>query len=399
VTRVLVSTSTFPVRPDDGLPRFVHDLAAALAGEDEVWALAPHAPGAPRRERLGALEVERFTYFWPPRLQRLAYGSGMRENLRAAPWAWSQVPGFVLAQARAVARLVRTRRIEVVNSHWLVPQGLSAALARAAGARFAHVLSVHAGDVYLIERLAGGAALARGVLARTEAVLADGSHVRASLDRLLGRPSGAALEPMGVELARFAVGPSPVAGEGLVFVGRLVEKKGVVHLLRALPAVLARRPAARLTLVGDGPLRAGLEAEARALGVGAAVRFAGQQPHVEVARHLGASRVAVVPSVIDRWGETDGMPTVVLEAMAAGLPVVGSDVDGIPDVIRPGVNGFLCRPGDPADLADKLVRALESPEALRAAARATAATHAWSEVAARYRVAFARALAAREVGS
>ena len=90
--RVLISTSTFPLWRDDGLPRFVSDLAEELTRRGEVTVLAPHAPGAPRHERWGALEVERFGYFWPRRWQRLAYGYGIGANLRGSWLARLQLP-------------------------------------------------------------------------------------------------------------------------------------------------------------------------------------------------------------------------------------------------------------------------------------------------------------------
>ncbi len=128
--RALISSSTFPLRLDDGLPRFVYDLAEALTRRCEVTALVPDAPGAPRRERMGRVEVRRFTYFLPRRAQALAYGHGMRNNLRGSLLGRLQPLPFVWSQARATRLLVRSQRIQVVNSHWMVPQGLSSALAR-----------------------------------------------------------------------------------------------------------------------------------------------------------------------------------------------------------------------------------------------------------------------------
>jgi glycosyltransferase involved in cell wall biosynthesis len=401
--RILVSASTFPLAEGDGLPRFVFDLAQALAEHARVFALAPDAPGARRSERMGGVEVRRYTYFRPRRLQALAYGHGMRENLRASAWARLQPPALVAAGARATRALVRDEVIELVNSHWIVPQGLATALARGRRPRFRHVLTVHAGDVYLLRRLPFGRALARFVLARSDGVLAVGSHVRESLDALLGRPSRAELQPMGADTALFRGGPeaarepSPFPAGHLVFTGRFAEKKGAVHLLRALPRVRERHPGLGLVLIGYGPLEAELRGEAERLGLAPAVCFAGRLGHAGIARWLRGCRAAVVPSVVDRFGETEGMPTVVVEAMAAGARVVGSDVDGIPDVLRHGESGWLARPGDPADLAEKILLALAEPEGspLLRRSREAASELDWSRVARRYAEVFARVLGDR----
>ena len=393
--RVLVVTSTFPLGPDDPTPRFVFDLADALAANCDVTVLAPDAPGAVRRERMGDVEVLRFGYFWPRSAQRLAYGGGMRENLRRNPLAALQIPFFLAAETRAIRAAVVQRDIGIVNSHWLVPQGLAAARARGRG-RFRHVLHVHAADVFLLEKLPWGSAVARYVTARTDALFAAGSGVRDALDRLLDRPSGAAIQPMGARTSFFRGGDetpqptTPFADGFLVFVGRFVEKKGVVYLLRALPQVRREHPRLGLVLVGHGPLEGELRSEVERLGLGDAVEFVGHRPHSEVVGYLRSCRGAVVPSIVDSRGETEGMPTVVVEMMAAGARVVASSVDGIPDVVRHCENGWLCKPKDPEDLAEKLLQALQdpSPSPIEREALATAEELDWSRIAERYQACF-----------
>jgi glycosyltransferase involved in cell wall biosynthesis len=406
--RVLISTSTFPIRADDGLPRFVYDLAEALAQPCEVTCLVPDADGAPKREQMGPVDVRRFTYFLPRRWQRLAYGHGMRENLRESLLCKLQPPPFIAIQARETRRLVASEHIDVVNSHWMIPSGLSTALARgpggrAGGARFGHVLTVHAADVYMLRGLPFGGSIARFILERSDHVFADGSHVRDSLDELIGGECRAHLQPNGVSVELFrkaseAPAVSPFPAGFLLFFGRLAEKKGVTYLLQAMPRVLERHPGLGLVVIGYGPLEGELRDEARSLGIAGSVEFAGRKSHAEIASYLAGSRLAVVPSIIDSHGETEGMPTVVVEAMASGTRVVGSAVDGIPDVIRHGENGWLCREKDPADLADKILTALDDPEtsAIPGQSLDTANRFEWSEVAARYVEAFERV---REAGA
>jgi glycosyltransferase involved in cell wall biosynthesis len=398
--RTLLSASTFPLHEGDLRPRFVYDLAEALADSCEVCALVPDAPGASREDRIGRVDVHRFTYFLPRRLQILAYGHGMTENLRTRPLSWLQAPPYVLALALAARRLTASRKIEVVNSHWMIPQGLAVAMARGRGARFRHVLSVHAADVYLLAKLPLGRALARYVLERCDAVFADGSHVAERLDHLLGYPAGAMIQPMGAnrELFRTALplddGEVEFADGYLLFFGRFSEKKGIVYLLRALPRILERHGALGLVVIGYGALEEDLRAEAARLGISSKVLFAGRRPHAEIARYLRSCRLAVVPSIIDSNGDTEGMPTVVVEAMSAGVRVVASAVDGIPDVVRHGENGWLCREKDPEDLAEKILDALEDPPGspVEQAVAETAERFSWPRVAQRYQQTFERLL-------
>jgi glycosyltransferase involved in cell wall biosynthesis len=390
-----VTTSTFPARVDDGVPRFVYDLAKALTRHADVTALAPDAPGADRHEQAGKLRIRRFTYAWPRGSQRLALGQGMRDNLRGSWLARLQVPGFLLRQALVTRAVVAAERIDVVNAHWMVPQGLTAAWARGRRPRFRLVLHVHAGDVYLLRRLPLGRAIASYVMSRTDGLFADGSHVRDSLSELIGYDCGAVLQPMGVHCRQFGrareTGHEPLEGTDhpggfLLFFGRMSEKKGVIYLVRALPHILRTHPDIGLVLIGDGPERSRVEQEVERLGIGRSVAFLGRRPHPEIVRYLHGCRVAVVPSIIDRFGETEGMPTVVVESMAAGVRVVGSAVDGIPDVLRHGENGWLCREKDPEDLAEKILLALDDPTAPAVAERALAdaAGFDWAGVAGHY---------------
>ena len=148
------------------------------------------------------------------------------------------------------------------------------------------------------------------------------------------------------------------AGEAFLFVGRLRVRKGVEVLLEALAALAEPRP--RLLVAGDGEHEAALAARAAELGLGGSVVFLGRTSAGEVRALLAHARALVVPSIYE------GMPLVVLEAMAAALPVVASAVSGIPEVVVDGDTGWLVPPEDPAALAAALAAALDDPaEAVR----------------------------------
>ena len=142
-------------------------------------------------------------------------------------------------------------------------------------------------------------------------------------------------------------------GDGAVFTGRLSDEKGVDVAVRAA----ARLEGATLDVAGDGPARASLERLAAELGVADRVRFHGRLATDELGMLLRRAAVAVVPS---RWYENQ--PLAVLEAFASGLPVVGTDLGGIPELIEPGVDGARVPADDPAALAAALAPLLGDPE-------------------------------------
>jgi glycosyltransferase involved in cell wall biosynthesis len=149
----------------------------------------------------------------------------------------------------------------------------------------------------------------------------------------------------------------------VLFVGRLVEKKGCEVLIRAMHRVQLRIPDVVLTIVGDGPLRASLEALAGSLGI--RCRFTGAAPAALVRQLLRQTAVACVPSQTAQNGDSEGLPIIVLEAQSMGVPVVSTFHAGIPEAVVHGQTGLLAAEGDCEALAENLMLLLES-EKLRA---------------------------------
>jgi glycosyltransferase involved in cell wall biosynthesis len=154
--------------------------------------------------------------------------------------------------------------------------------------------------------------------------------------------------------ARALVGELGLDGGPLVgCVGKFTEVKGHEHFLRAAAVVRRERPDARFLLVGDGPLRSGLEVLAKALGLDGVTAFAGARG--DVPGILRSLDVFVLPSV------SEGLPNVVLEAMAAGKPIVAADVGGVPEVVEHGLNGLLVPPADPNAMGRAVLELLNDP--------------------------------------
>ncbi len=381
---MLIVTSGFPLHPEDGGPRAALDFCRALQRHASVTVLAPSQPGAADRERWDELEIRRFSYFVPRSQQRLAYGAGLRETLHRSARAQLQIPGFVAAQTRALAALADSIGCEVVHSLGVLPQGLAAAWVRGRQRRFTHVTSLCGSDAYFLPRIPGSRALARWIAARSDAVLAPAQSARECFDRVLGEPSNARRVPGGVDVIHFRSTESPRISDPfpdgfVLYAGRLVEQKGLDVLLRALPRVRERHPGLGLVALGGGPLEEELRAFARELGLAAWVRFAGPVDRASVAAHLQACRAVCVPSIVDRRGQAEAAPPVLLEALAARARLVATDAGGVPDLIAPGHNGWLALAGDPDDLAARLLEALAAP--LPHGVDATADAHDWARVA------------------
>ncbi|MGH7731156.1 MAG: glycosyltransferase family 4 protein [Candidatus Eiseniibacteriota bacterium] len=170
----------------------------------------------------------------------------------------------------------------------------------------------------------------------------------------------------GVDLQSFSPAITAARPELVLAVGRLVEKKGFDDLLRAWPLVRAARPEARLVVVGDGPEHGRLTDLARRLGVESSITWTGPEPQERVRAWLDATRVFCLPCRVAADGNRDGLPTVLLEAMAAGVACVSTRLTGIPEIVRDDQEGRLVPPGDATALADAIVSLLEDPVRCRA---------------------------------
>jgi glycosyltransferase involved in cell wall biosynthesis len=371
---MLVLASTYPRWRDDAEPGFVHELCRRLAGRFRVIALVPAAPGADPGGVLDGVEVIRYRYA-PRVLQTLVPNGGIVANLRAARWKWLLLPGFVVGQYLAARRILRSRKVDLIHAHWLLPQGLVARrLARLH--KIPYLVTSHGGDLFgLRGRLP--TRLKRKVANDCAAMTVVSSAMRDEAARIGLRPPRIEVLPMGVDMQdRFVPDDrSQRVADELLFVGRLVAKKGLTYLLDALPAVLERRPSTILNIVGFGPEENALKSQARRLGIERSVKFVGATPQQELPALYRHASLFVAPFVRDASGDQEGLPVALMEALGCGCPVVVGNVAGVRDLLGTAADAACVDPRDRAALAAKIIAALDDPpgaayraQSLRAAA-------------------------------
>lgn len=388
---LLVLTSTYPRWEEDPEPGFVHELCRRLTDRFEVHVLCPHAPGAATRERMDGVEVHRYRYA-PAFLETLVQDGGILANLRHRRWKWFLLPAYLCVQTLATARLLRDLRPRVVHAHWLVAQGLTVAVLKSFGMVLPPVLlTSHGGDLFGL-RAAPLRRIKRAAIDAADAVTVVSSAARDAALELGARPGKVDVLPMGVDFERFSHAiEAPRRTDELLFVGRLVEKKGLDVLIRALPRVLRAHPGVSLTVVGYGPQRDSLEALANECGVASSVCFLGPLPQGDLPDLYRRASVFVAPFIQAPDGDREGLGLVTIEALACGCPAVVAALPAVLDVIDPGECAqMLFHPGDEAELAQRLDRALSDPEAAQASARQMLdrlrERFEWSRVAERYAV-------------
>ena len=155
----------------------------------------------------------------------------------------------------------------------------------------------------------------------------------------------------GLDLAEFERADFSSTPPLIIAVGRLIAKKGFAELIRACALLAERGKLFRCEIIGEGPLENELRAQIAQLNLQNRLVLSGTKPQREVRQHLAAASVFVLPSVLDPEGGMDNLPTVIMEAMATGLPVISTNIAGIPEMVVQNETGFLVQPGDPIALA------------------------------------------------
>jgi glycosyltransferase involved in cell wall biosynthesis len=169
----------------------------------------------------------------------------------------------------------------------------------------------------------------------------------------------------GVNLSRFHP-PDPGSGiPAIVSIGRLIEKKGFADLINACALLTSRRRGFNCEIIGEGPLEQALQAQIASADLKGCVRLVGPQTQDEIALRLSHATIFVLPCTREADGGMDNLPTVIMEAMAAGLPVISTPLGGIPEMVEQDVNGELVPERDPAAICAAMERLISDPERAR----------------------------------
>jgi glycosyltransferase involved in cell wall biosynthesis len=233
-----------------------------------------------------------------------------------------------------------------------------------------YTFTAHAKDIYVTDP-----DVFRTKLEEARAVVTCTEYNRGYLTKQFGRLADHKVRCIyhGLDISQFKFTLSRKDGAGepvILSVARLVEKKGLEDFIMAADILRRRGHAFKVEIIGTGPLRDTLKAQAQRLGLTDRVRLAGAQAHDTVCLAYQRASVFVLPCVVASNGDRDGIPNVLLEAMASGVPVVSTPVSGIPELIESGVNGLLVSPRDARSLADAIERLLASRELSEGLARA-----------------------------
>jgi glycosyltransferase involved in cell wall biosynthesis len=333
--RILVLASTYPRWPGDHEPGFVHELSRRIAHDFDVHVLCPHAPGTPLYEIMDGVHVHRFRYA-PASLETLVSGGGILNNIKHQKWKWLLVPFFLIGLTWANLLLIRKLKPDCLHVHWIIPQGVASLLARLVLKQPPPVLiTSHGGDLFSLR----GTLLARlkHIVIRHAAMISVVSKPMAKLAIELGATQDRLrVIPMGVDFHGLFTPGQEInrTPNEILFVGRLVEKKGLKFLLKAMPLILASMPKVRLTVAGYGPEEKHLRELANELGIAENVTFLGATPQRDLPSLYQRASLFVAPFIRADSGDQEGLPVALMESIACECPVLAGNLEVMDDIFE-----------------------------------------------------------------
>ena len=395
--RVVMVATSYPRFPGDTVGTFMEPIAHGMAARGhDVHMVLPWHPRWTRPPREGGVTFHLFRYAPTQSLNVFGYAGALRADVSVRGAALMATPLALAAGWRAARTVAKRIGATLMHGHWVVPGG---AMAAAASRDLPLVISLHGSDVYLAERHAAIGRVARWTFAQAGAVTACSEDLRVRAHALGANPSASVTIPYGVDVSRFRPDAAaraamrhrwqiPGDAEIVFTAGRFVRKKGFEYLIDTLALLAPSRPSLRLILAGGGDLDGEFRDRLARLGIANRALLPGVLTQDDVAAGLAASDVVVVPSVKDEAGNVDGLPNVVMEALASATPLVATTAGGIGHVVQDGKTGMLVGERDVPALAWAIGRILDDRvfgERLGAAARAWATADAtWERVAERF---------------
>lgn len=327
VKKLLVISSTYPRWASDTEPGFVHELSKRLTSSFEVHVICPHAKDAFIYEVLHGVHVHRFRYA-PSFIETLVNDGGMMENIKSMPLKAILLFPFLFGMGIAIYRSLRKIKPDVIHAHWIIPQGVVLATVGLFIKLPPVFLTSHGGDLFSLNGHIF-LYLKRWALKKINKMSVVSDAMRERVLKLNFPPKNVSVIPMGVDFNSIFTPDDKISREPyrILFVGRLVEKKGLIYLVRALKDVKKQFPTAHLQIVGGGPVETIIKAEVSRLELTNSVQWLGALPQVLLPSHYRQASVFVAPFVVADSGDQEGLGLVALEAIACECPVIVGNVD------------------------------------------------------------------------
>jgi glycosyltransferase involved in cell wall biosynthesis len=367
--KVCVLTHTFPRDKEDVAAAFMKGFSDGLVeAGNKVVVVTPFDQRFLRRG--DPFKIVTYKYIWPNSLHIMGYSRAMKADVSLGKSSYLFIPFLTLFGTLALLRVIRKEKINLINVHWILPNGLMALIvSKLTGVPF--VVTLPGTDAYLAHRYKIFGWIARWIAQNSSGITSNSSW---HLDRIL--KLGVKNKPIAIISYPTDVTQFKPLKRGLkkirerhglkknnliiLAVGRLVYKKGFNYLIKAMTQIVKRFPTVRLVIGGEGDLMEDWKSLTLKLGIKKNILFIGNIRRDEIIYYYNLADVMVAPSIVDKKGNVDGGPVVSFESMACAKPQIVTSVLGVADIIEDGVNGFVIPQKDSKAIAKVVIELLGS---------------------------------------
>lgn len=340
IKRILITTTTLPRWENDSEAPFVLNMARELNKYFSVTILAPHAPNSKKMERLKGIEIIRFPY-WFEKKQTLCYGEGMLPNYKKSKINKFQTITLCVAEYKAIHRLIRKKKIDLIIAWWAIPQGAIAGQIKHE-TKIPYILVTPGTDIHGIKNKFFNSLIDYALkYADRRVVLSSYSKERI---KELGYDSE--VIPLGINLGIVKKRRPKNIRFTILCVGRLTEQKGFQYVIKSLRYIKRN---VTLNIIGEGDYIKELEQIAKEENVENKVKFLGPKSNDQLIKYYLHTKVFIMPSI-----GFEALGLVAIEAMRLGVPVIASEIGGIPDIVKNNETGLLVPERDPKAIAEKV---------------------------------------------
>lgn len=355
--KIGVITSAYPEFKGDPHGIFVHRLMREISNQGhDVHILAP-CTGKKTEYILDGVKVEKFNYFYPKRFQKLAGRSGMIDNVKEGIFIKFQFLTFIFFNVFNSCR--KLKEMDFIHVQWPIPNGLGALFLKIFY-KIQYINTIYGEEIYLSKRYHTMPIIKLLVKYSSKNITISSGSLKVCLESGL-KNGKLEIIPFGVDTNFFK--PITMDKDKKIFqilsIGYLIERKGFEYLIKAVNEVLKERDDVKLKIVGSGPLEKQIKNLIIELDLENNVEIISNISDEKLLEIYNSSNLFVLPSIVDSQGNTEGLGVVLLEAMACKLPVIGSNIGGIPDIIQDKETGLLVPEKDVLELFRAIICVIE----------------------------------------
>lgn len=336
----------------------------------EISVLCPHHAGQKQKNRINNVDITRFKYFFPAKLQKVAYGSGIPNNLRNSFLAILQLPFFFFSFLYNGIKL--SKNYNVIYAHWTV-SALVAILIKKLRHSIKVVFMNHGVEIFTFDKYFLGRMAIRYILRKSDHIISNSTYTYSKTQQIWNSKNHSVISP-GVDIQKFFPANLSVKYKYdikqdafVIFsLGNCIERKGFEYLIKAMNIVVNQNNILNIHALigGKGPLLGKYKKMIADFNLGQYITIAGYISQEDLPAYFNSCDVFVHPAIIDSNNDTEGLGVVLSEANACGKPVIASNVGGIVDVIKDKFNGLLVKEKNEQELAEAIIKLKDDMELL-----------------------------------